>query len=106
MNTISGLIFSTSAWRRSRWKYWAVVETLATRMLPSAASVRNRSSRALECSGPAPSYPCGSSSVSRDVSPHFARPDTMNWSTATCAAFTKSPNWASHITSVSGAWTP
>ena len=30
----------------------------------------------------------------------------MNWSTATWAAFTKSPNCASHITSVSGACTP
>ncbi len=32
----------------------------ATRRLPSATSCRNRSMRALECSGPAPSYPCGS----------------------------------------------
>ncbi len=27
----------------------------------------------------------------------------MNWSTITCAELTKSPNWASHSTSVSGA---
>ena len=44
------------------------------RMFSCAASWRNRSSRALECSGPLPSYPCGSSRVSRDVSRHFDRP--------------------------------
>ena len=27
----------------------------------------------------------------------------MNWSMITCAELTKSPNWASHSTSVSGA---
>jgi len=53
--TTSGLRLARRAWRRSRWKYWAGVVTLAARMLPSAASVRKRSSRALECSGPAPS---------------------------------------------------
>src|SRR6267154_1216562 len=42
-------------WRRSRWKYCAGVVQLATRMLPSAPRARNRSSRALECSGPWPS---------------------------------------------------
>ena len=31
-----------------------------------------------EGSGPDPSYPCGSSSVSREVSPHFASPEVMN----------------------------
>ena len=62
-----------------------------------------RSSRALECSGPLPSYPCGRSSVSRELWPHLERPETMNWSTITCAEFTKSPNCASHSTSVSGA---
>ena len=44
------------------------------RMFSCAASWRKRSSRALECSGPFPSYPCGSSSVRRDVSPHLERP--------------------------------
>ena len=29
----------------------------------------------------------------------------MNWSMITWAAFTKSPNCASHSTSASGAWT-
>ncbi len=53
--TISGRCLAIRAWRRSRWKYWAGVVGLATRMLPSAASVRKRSSRAEECSGPEPS---------------------------------------------------
>ena len=53
--TISGRGFDTSAWRRSRWKYWAGVVQFATRMLPSAAAWRKRSMRALECSGPEPS---------------------------------------------------
>ena len=51
----SGRCLATRAWRRSRWKYWAGVVRFATRMLPSAASVRKRSSRAEECSGPEPS---------------------------------------------------
>jgi hypothetical protein len=103
--TISGRGFETSAWRRSRWKYWAGVVQLATRMFPSAADCRKRSSRALECSGPDPSYPCGSNRLSREVWPHFASPETRNWSTITWAEFTKSPNWASQSTRASGAWT-
>ena len=51
----SGRCLATRAWRRSRWKYWAGVVRLATRMLPSAARIRKRSSRAEECSGPDPS---------------------------------------------------
>ncbi len=53
--TTSGRCLAIRAWRRSRWKYWAGVVGLATRMLPSAASWRKRSSRAEECSGPEPS---------------------------------------------------
>ena len=41
--------------------------------------------------------------VRRVVCPHLASAEMMNWSMITCAAFTKSPNWASHSTSVSGA---
>ena len=37
------------------------------------------------------------------VWPHLARPETMNWSMMTCAPLAKSPNCASHSTSVSGA---
>ena len=51
----SGRCLAISAWRRSRWKYCAGVDRFATRMLPSAASCRKRSSRAEECSGPEPS---------------------------------------------------
>ena len=38
--TISGRCLAMRAWRRSRWKYWAGVVGLATRMLPSAASAQ------------------------------------------------------------------
>ena len=55
MKTTSGRGFAIRAWRRSRWKYWAAVVGLASRMLPSAASAMKRSIRALECSGPEPS---------------------------------------------------
>ena len=55
VKTTSGRGLRISAWRRSRWKYWAAVVGLAMRMLPSAASARKRSMRALECSGPEPS---------------------------------------------------
>jgi len=41
--------------------------------------------------------------VSREVSRHFERPATMNWSITICAPLTKSPYCASHRTSVSGA---
>jgi hypothetical protein len=51
----SGRATASSAWRRSRWKYWAAVVQFATRMFSCAPSWRNRSSRALECSGPLPS---------------------------------------------------
>ncbi len=72
------------------------------RMFSCAAICMNRSTRALECSGPLPSYPCGRSSVSRDVFPHLESDETMNWSMMICAPFTKSPNWASQMTSASG----
>ena len=52
---ISGRCLGIFAWRRMRWNICAGVVRLATRMLPSAASCRNRSRRALECSGPEPS---------------------------------------------------
>jgi hypothetical protein len=54
VKTISGRALRISAWRRSRWKYWAAVVGLAIRMLPSAPSARKRSIRALEISGPEP----------------------------------------------------
>src|SRR5215216_5601063 len=38
---------SSSAWARSRWKYWAAVVRLATRMFSCAASCKKRSRRAL-----------------------------------------------------------
>ena len=37
------------------------------------------------------------------VWPHLASAEMMNWSTITWAELMKSPNWASHSTSVSGA---
>ena len=53
--TTSGRALGSSAWRRSRWKYCAEVVALTMRMFSCAASWRNRSSLALECSGPLPS---------------------------------------------------
>ena len=59
VKTISGLRMPRRSvppyiWRRSRWKYCAGVVQLHTCMLFSAHSVRKRSMRALECSGPWP----------------------------------------------------
>ena len=71
-------------------------------MFSCAAICMKRSTRALECSGPLPSYPCGRSSVRRDVCCHLARLETKNWSMITWAPFMKSPNWASQRTSDCG----
>ena len=103
--TTSGLRLARRAWRRSRWKYWAGVEGYATCMLSSAASSRKRSRRALECSGPWPSYPWGSSRTRLERWPHLSSAAAMNWSTTIWAPLTKSPNWASHSTSASGSAT-
>ena len=103
MTTTSGRAVASSACLRSRWKYCAAVVQFATRRFSCAASCRNRSRRALECSGPLPSYPCGRRSVRRDVSRHFDNPDEMNWSMTICAPFAKSPYCASQRTSASGA---
>ena len=46
-------------------------------------------------SGPWPSWPCGSSSVTRGRWPHFTSPEEMNSSTIDWAPLTKSPNCAS-----------
>ena len=73
--TMSGRRSLASACSRSRWKNCAGVVGLTTVMLSSAPIFRNRSRRAEECSGPLPSKPCGSSSVSRDFSPHFDSDD-------------------------------
>ncbi len=62
----SGRALGWMAWRRSTWKYWAAVVQLTMRMFSCAASCMKRSSRALECSGPLPSYPCGRRRVSRE----------------------------------------
>ncbi len=61
--------------------------------------------RALECSGPWPSKPCGSSITSPLGWPHFCSAEEMNWSIMICAPLAKSPNCASQITSVSGSAT-
>ena len=58
--------------------------------------------RALECSGPCPSYPCGSSRTSPEGWPHLVSAAVMNWSIMICAPLAKSPNCASQSTSVSG----
>lgn len=64
-----------------RWKYCAGVVGWTTCMLtasPSLLSIRlsvncrKRSSREEECSGPAPSYPCGSSITKPLCRSHFA----------------------------------
>jgi hypothetical protein len=106
VSTTSGYGCPPIACARSKWKYCDEVEQFATRMLPSAESCRKRSSRALECSGPAPSYACGSSSVSRVDCPHLAAPAAMNWSMMICAPLLKSPNCASQRTSASGVSMP
>ena len=100
--TTSGLRQGERTCRRSAWKYWAGVVRFTTRQLSSTESSRNRSSRAEECSGPCPSIPWGRSSTRPESRFHFASPDERNWSTITCAAFTKSPNCASQIASASG----
>ena len=102
VKTMSGLRCGRRAWRRSRWKWLAAVVGTTTRMLCSAQSVRNRSMRADECSGPWPSKPCGSNRTTPDRWAHLSSPAEMNWSTITWAPLAKSPNWASHSTSVSG----
>ena len=55
VKTTSGLCTGRRTWRRSRWKICDACEQLATWMLSSAQSVRKRSTRAEECSGPWPS---------------------------------------------------
>ena len=77
------------------------VVQFTTRILSLAASCKKRSMRELECSGPCPSYPCGKSITNDGVCCHFELPETMNWSTITCAEFAKSPNCASQSTSTS-----
>ena len=56
-----------------------------TCMFSSAQSCRKRSSRAEECSGPWPSWPCGRNSVRPQSRPHLASPELMNWSITTWA---------------------
>ena len=102
VNTTSGRGSPSSPWLRSRWKYCAGVVQLARRMLSFAQSCRKRSMRALECSGPLPSWPWGRSMVSRECCPHLARADDTNWSTIISALLKKSPYCASQTTSVSG----
>ena len=75
---ISGRFSGWWAWRRNRWNSCAGVDGTATRMLSSAAFCRNRSNRALECSGPWPSKPWGRSSTRLDVWPHLSMPDVRN----------------------------
>ena len=41
--------------------------------------------RALECSGPCPSKPCGRSSTRPERRSHLSSAETMNWSMMTCA---------------------
>ncbi len=89
-------------WRRSRWKYCAGVVQFATWRLSSAQSWRKRSMRPLECSGPLPSKPWGSSITSPLMRCHFTWAEVMNWSMITWAPFAKSPNCASHMVSVVG----
>ena len=102
MKRTNGRAIGWRIWRRSRWKYCAGVVALQTCMLSSAQSWRYRSRRALECSGPWPSEPCGSSIPMRVVCRHLSSAEAMNWSMMTCAPLAKSPNWASQSTSASG----
>ena len=98
----SGLRQWRHTWRRSRWNSWAGVVGLAIWMLSSAARLRKRSRRALECSGPMPSMPWGSIITRPDSMPHLLSPLVMNWSMMGWATLQKSPNWASHMTRASG----
>ena len=102
MKQINGTRRVANAWRRKTWKYCADVDGYTTRWLSSALSVRKRSMRALECSGPWPSNPWGRSSPTLLAWPHLSSAAEMNWSMTTSAALTKSPNCASHSTSASG----
>src|SRR6185369_2082076 len=72
-------------------------------MLSSAHADKKRSMRALECSGPWPSKPWGSSSDRLLCWPHLSAAATMNWSITIWAPFAKSPNCASQHTSASDA---
>lgn len=45
---------------------------------------RNLSIREDECSGPAPSYPCGNRTTIPDCRSHFRSPDVTNVSSTTC----------------------
>ena len=51
--------------------------------------------RALECSGPWPSNPCGRRSDTLLCWPHLSAAATMNWSMITWPTLAKSPNCAS-----------
>ena len=111
VKTISGLRMPRRSrppyiWRRSRWKYCAGVVQLHTCMLFSAQSVRKRSMRALECSGPLPFVAVRQQHHQpARLSPLLLRQQEMNWSIMICAPLAKSPNCASQITSVSGSAT-
>ena len=102
VSTTSGLSQRRSICRRRQWKYCAGVVGTTTWMLCSVLRLRNRSSRALECSGPWPSKPCGNSSVMPLRCDHFSSALVRNWSMITWPALEKSPNWASQATRQSG----
>ena len=61
--------------------------------------------RALECSGPCPSKPCGRRSTRLLRWPHLSSAAAMNWSMIVWATFAKSPNCASQHTRVAASET-
>ena len=83
VSTTNGARYTRRIWRRSTWKYWAGVVQFTTCRLSSAQVCKKRSTRALECSGPWPSKPCGRSITSPLMRPHFTWADVMNWSMIT-----------------------
>src|SRR5258708_1898433 len=74
----SGLRYGGRTWRRSAWKNWAGVVKLQPCQLSLTDNVKKRSRRALECSGPCPSMPCGKSMTRPETRFHFASEDATN----------------------------
>src|SRR5690606_29741777 len=86
----------------NKWKKLEGSVMLATTILYSAESCKNLSGRALECSGPWPSYPWGKSITNPFILCHFDSAEETNWSIMVWAPFAKSPNCASHTQSALG----
>ena len=101
--TTSGLRQRRSACRRKQMKVLRRRGRMDDLDVVLGGQRRNRSSRALECSGPCPRSRAAAAAPGRESRRHLSSALAMNWSMITCAALTKSPNCASQITSAVGA---